>query len=67
MELAEIERQHTVSNEKPTSKDSKPRTRRGGIDSITGPIGTVIVGGTGPIHTGNGDVYVNGKKQPKTN
>ena len=52
-----------MSNEK--AKDTKPKIRRGGIGSINGPVGTVIVGGSGTVHTGTGDVYVDGKKQPK--
>ena len=44
-----------------TTKDG--RTHR--VGSISGEIANLIVGGSGPIHTGNGDQIVNGKKTPK--
>lgn len=47
-----------------TTADGKTH-RVGGIGSIGHMVGNLIVGGDGPIHTGNGDVYVNGVKQPK--
>lgn len=35
------------------------------IGSISGQIANLIVGGSGPLHTGSGDQIVNGKKTPK--
>jgi hypothetical protein len=47
-----------------TTEDGR-KHRIGGIGNITGNIGNLIVGGSGPINTGSGDVYIDGKKQPK--
>jgi hypothetical protein len=52
------------------SKDnntSKPKNdtsngRRGGIGSISGTGHTIIKNPKGPVHTGTGSTYINGKK-----
>jgi hypothetical protein len=47
-----------------TTRDGKKHVLKG-IGSIGHNVGNIIVGSTGPLHTGNGDLYVAGKKKPK--
>jgi len=47
-----------------TTEDGRTH-RIGRIVSVRGNIGNIIAGSKGPINLGNGDQYVDGKKQPK--
>jgi len=47
-----------------TTRDGRKHQVKG-IGSISGQIANLIVGGSGPVHTGSGDQVVNGKKTPK--
>ncbi|GAA3577000.1 hypothetical protein [Kribbella ginsengisoli] len=49
-----------------TTRDGKKHVLKG-IGAIAHNVGNIILGSTGPVHTGNGDMYVNGQKQPKRN
>lgn len=57
---------HEGKNVTVTTEDGR-KHRIGGIGDIAGTIGNLIVGHSGPVNTGSGDQYVNGKKQPKRN